>query len=158
MRGIQRWLIGIGCFAAGWLLPEPLRVAIPVAGNLALAVGFLATLRRGFVPMVTRFAAAERGSLDPPLTSYTRLLTKLWAAAFIGIAALVATVALFRDIRDALWPALAANGLAVATLVTGEFLYRCKRFPQYRHAPPWTMMRIAVNVMLRREKRADPAP
>jgi uncharacterized membrane protein len=125
-------------------LAQPLVFLPPVALNLGLAALFARTLKRGREPLISTFARAERGTLEPDLARYTRRLTALWVAFFVGAAAVSALLALLAT--PALWGWFVAvgNHVAVALLFTGEYLFRRWRFPQYRHASPLALAAIVV--------------
>ena len=114
-----------------WLLYVP-----PIAINLALGWLFGRTLARGRVPLITRFAMLERGTLSEELARYTRTLTWLWTLLFAG-AALASLVLALSGNRDAWWLFTnLVNYLLVAALFLGEFVYRRLRFRNYRHQSP----------------------
>jgi len=117
----------------------------PVAINIALALRFLVTLRRGREPIISRFARIERGTLEPDLASYTRTLTLVWVL-FFAVMALV-SVALSVPSPHAAWQLWngIGNWLCVALLLVGERVYRHARFPQYRHASLMRQLRVAMS-------------
>lgn len=125
-----------------WLLRQlapTLSYALPVAINLALATLFAVTLRTGRVPMIERFARAERGTLGPDLAAYARTLTGVWVAFFVSAAALALALAAWGNLRAWLAFTSAGNYLAALALFVGEYWYRRWRFPQYAHASPRRM-------------------
>ncbi|MBL9080123.1 MAG: hypothetical protein JNL08_21700 [Planctomycetes bacterium] len=75
--------------AAGLLL------AVPVVINAIFLVLFGASLRRGAVPMVERFARLQEAHLSPEQQAWCRLWTGIWCAFFVanGGTALVLAVA-----------------------------------------------------------------
>jgi uncharacterized membrane protein len=114
---------------------------LPVLVNLALCVVFAASLRRERDPLISRFARMEQATLTPELARYTRTLTAIWCGFFLLMAALSASLALWASF--ALWALFTnlVNYLLIAVLLLGEYGYRLRRFPHYRHAPPWQVLR-----------------
>jgi uncharacterized membrane protein len=121
---------------AQWLLYLP-----PIAINLALCWLFGRTLASGRVPLISRFAILEQGTLSDELAAYTRLLTWLWTLLFAG-AALASLLLALSGNRDA-WSLFTnlVNYLLVAALFLGEFAYRRLRFRNYRHQSPLQLLR-----------------
>jgi uncharacterized membrane protein len=140
------WLIVAIAIALGWHYAPPLLLyAPPAALNVAFGVFFGVTLAPGREPRIASFARLERGgTLPPDLARYTRRLTWLWAGFFFGSAAAGLLLAGFAPL--AVWSAFVnvVSYVAVAALFVGEYLYRKLRFPQYRHAPLATLVRIVV--------------
>jgi uncharacterized membrane protein len=136
--------LGIAVAAAlPWALRSvvpALAAALPVTINLALALGFAASLRRGREPLIARFARAERGVLPPDLAAYTRRLTWVWVGFFAVAAGVSALLWLRGDARAWLAFTMAGNYAAVAALFIGEYAYRRWRFRRYEHAPPLAML------------------
>lgn len=60
-----------------WLLALP-----PILINAGLMILFQRTLRRGSVPMISRFAAVWRGTLDARTRHYTLRATQAWVIFF----------------------------------------------------------------------------
>lgn len=124
---------------------QPFVYVPPVALNLGLAAVFARTLRSGREPLISTFARLERGTLEPDLERYTRTLTAVWVAFFVGAAALSAWLAVAAS--AAVWSGFVAvgNHVAAATLFLGEFAYRRWRFPQYGHASPFALAMIVAS-------------
>lgn len=126
-----------------WVLPneEWLLYVPPIAVNLGLCWLFGRTLARGRVPLISRFAMLEQGTLSAELVAYTRMLTWLWTLLFAGAALAALLLALSGD-RDA-WSLFTnlVNYVLVAALFLGEFAYRRLRFRNYRHQSPLQMLR-----------------
>ena len=116
---------------------------VPVAINLALAAVFAYTLRPGAVPMISRFARRERGTLEPELVGYTRGLTAGWVAFFVAMAAVAVALPLAGWTTAWLAFALVGNYVLIAAFLVAEYLYRRRRFAHLRHAPPRDMWRHA---------------
>jgi len=134
---------------AQWVLYAP-----PVLFNVTLAVVFGVSLRTGDEPFISRIARLERGEqLDHRLGGYTRRLTVVWTVFFIAMAAISIVLAAVASV--ATW-SLFANGFAyllIGVLFMGEWLYRRIRLSQYRHAPPWELVRIVARAGLRARER-----
>ena len=121
--------------------------ALPVVINLGLAAWFASTLRRGSRPMIARFAARERGTLEPELVGYTRRLTVVWVLFFVAMAGVAATLSLAGWTVAWLVFALVGNYVLIAALLVGEYHWRKRRFSHLRHAPPSQMWRHATDEM-----------
>jgi len=134
-------LLAAGSAAA---IARPLVFLPPVALNLGLAFAFGRTLRHGREPLISTFARLERGTLEPDLAAYTRSLTVGWVGFFVGAAALSAALAFATPF--AVWGGFVAvgNPFAVAAFFLGEFAFRKRRFPQYRHASPLALARLVA--------------
>jgi len=108
--------------ARGWVL------AVPVAINALLLAAFGATLRRGTMPMIERFARLQTGELTPEQQAWCRTWTAIWCLFFAlnGAAALALALA-----APLAWWTL-YNGLIayllMGTLFAGEWLLRRRRF------------------------------
>jgi uncharacterized membrane protein len=122
----------------------PLMFLPPIALNLGLALTFGRSLRRGDEPLISTFARAERGVLEPDLLKYTRSLTLTWTCFFVGAATLSGVLAAATPIAVWGWFVALGNTLAVAAFFVGEFAYRKWRFPQYQHASPLSLARIVA--------------
>lgn len=144
VRHPLRWLVppaaGVAVFWASppvaWLLFVP-----PIVINAMLAWLFGRTLVHGRVPLIARFAQIEQGTLSAELAIYTRTLTLLWTLLFIAAALLSFALAMSGH-RDA-WSLFTnfINYLLVGALFLGEFAYRRRRFPNYRHHSPLQLLR-----------------
>jgi uncharacterized membrane protein len=150
----SRWRrVGIGLLVAAPLVAlsatadfvRPLVFVPPVALNLGLAALFARSLNAGREPLISTFARAERGTLEPDLARYTRTLTVLWVAFFVGAAAASALLAIFATPASWGWFVGAGNYAAVALFVVGEYLFRRVRFRQYRHASPLALAAIVAS-------------
>lgn len=64
-----------------WLLSLP-----PILINAVLMIVFARTLRQGSVPMISRFAAIWRGTLDAKTRHYTLRATQAWVIFFAVMA------------------------------------------------------------------------
>ncbi|MEP7181069.1 MAG: hypothetical protein ABI886_02635 [Betaproteobacteria bacterium] len=122
----------------------PLVYLPPVVLNLGIAALFARTLGPGREPMISMFARAERGVLEPDLARYTRTLTMVWVAFFVGAAVLSAALA--ASAPPAVWGAWVAvgNQVAAGSLFVGEYLYRRSRFAHYRHASPLALAALVA--------------
>jgi uncharacterized membrane protein len=56
--------------------------------HVALALAFAATLRSGATPLITGLAATVHRQFTPAMRAYTRWLTGLWCAYFVGMVVL----------------------------------------------------------------------
>lgn len=146
----RAWLVGFAAVLSVALLapPQGLLYLPPVLLNVALAIVFGATLRPGAEPFIGRIARLERGeSLDSRLAAYSRRLTQVWTVFFVVMGVASAALA-FAPVH--IW-SLFTNGLAyvlIAALFLGEWLYRRVRLSEYRHAPPWALVRIVARAGL----------
>jgi uncharacterized membrane protein len=139
-----RWLVPPAAVVAvfwasppvAWLLFVP-----PIVINVMLAWLFGRTLVHGRVPLIERFAQIEQGALSAELAIYTRMLTWVWTLLFIAAALLSSALAMSGH-RDA-WSLFTnfINYLLVGALFLGEFAYRRRRFPNYRHHSPLQLLR-----------------
>ena len=106
--------------------------ATPVAANVVLLISFGATLRRGSVPMIERFARLQEPDLDASKQAWCRAWTKIWCAFFVANGAVALALAALADLRT--W-ALYNGGIAYAligALFALEWLLRRRRFPDLR--------------------------
>ena len=139
-------------FATFALAPQLLLFAPPVIINGLLASVFAASLRPGRKPLIGVFASLEHGELPNDLARHVRLITWCWALLLAAIA--LVSLAL------AAWAPMAAWSLftnvvgyvLIATLFTGEYLYRRVRFRHYSHAslPAFIRNVRRVNLFARR--------
>jgi len=138
-----RWLLPPAAAAASLLVAphEWILYAPPIAINLGLCWLFGRTLARRRVPLVSRFALLEQGTLSDEIASYTRALTWAWTLLFAGAAAASLLLALSGN-RDA-WSLFTnlVNYLLVAALFLGELAWRRLRYRGYRHASPLELLR-----------------
>jgi len=126
-------LVTVALFGlAGMLDSLGLVLLVPVAVNATLLAVFGATLRRGALPMIERFARLQESELTPAETEWCRLWTVLWCAFF---AANGATAALLAWLAPLAWWSL-YNGLLayvlIGALLLGEWILRVRRFPRAR--------------------------
>lgn len=119
-----------------WLATLP-----PVLVYSALLGVFANTLRPGRVPLISRFAQIEQGELSAELRTYTRRLTLIWCVFFAAMAALALGLAAWAP--PAVWSlhTFFVSYLLIALLFLGEYGYRRWRYPHYRHASPWALLR-----------------
>jgi len=145
-RGRIAWLVVTVAVVLGWhYAPRLLLYVPPAALNLAFGVFFAVTLAPGREPRIASFARLERGGeLPSDLARYTRRLTWIWTALFFVSAAVGLLLAAFAPLD--VWSTFVnvVSYMTVAALFVGEYLYRKLRFPQYRHAPLFTLVRIVV--------------
>lgn len=106
----------------------------PILLPASIAAVFLGTLRAGQVPLVTRMAAAERGTLPPELLVYTRRVTQAWAVLCVGLSLAALAFALFAPLP--LW-SLFTNIISyvlIGLMFVGEYAWRRLRFRHLPHA------------------------
>jgi uncharacterized membrane protein len=130
--------------AAGAAIAQPLVFVPPIVLNLGLAFLFGRSLRGAREPLISTFARVERGTLEPDLARYTRTLTGVWVAFFVGAAALSALLALTAPPALWAWFVAVGNQVAVALLFVGEYCFRRLHFPHYRHASPLALVAIVA--------------
>lgn len=114
---------------------------LPVLAYCALFILFASTLRPEHTPMISRFAQLEQGTLSTELRIYTRRLTVIWCAFFVAMAVLALVLAAWASERVWFLHTFVISYLLVALLFLGEFAYRRWRYPHYRHAAPWQLLR-----------------
>jgi uncharacterized membrane protein len=122
---------------------------LPVLAYCALFTLFAGTLRPGHVPLISRFARMEQGELTAELQSYTRRLTAVWCAFFAGMAFLALGLAAWAPSQVWYLHTFFFSYLLIAMLFLGEFAYRRWRYPHYRHASPWQLLRNILSHGLR---------
>ncbi len=132
----------------GWAAGQ-LSFVLPVVVYCALFAVFAGTLRPGRTPMISRFARMEQGELNEELSAYTRRLTAVWSAFFLGMAALAAGLAAWAPLQVWYVHTFFVSYALIAALFLGEYLYRRWRYPNYRHAPPWELLRNVIKQGLR---------
>ena len=99
--------------------------------HLALAWTFGITLREGSTPLITAMAQTLHRQFTPELRAYTRWLTGLWVAYFLGMVAVSVGVYLLAPWA---WWSLFGNlltPLAAIGLFVGEYIVRCRRHPEF---------------------------
>lgn len=126
-----------------------LATQLPVLVYCALLLFFASTLRPGRVPLISRFARMEQGELSAELHAYTRRLTLVWCVFFAAMAGLAMGVAAWAPLWVWSLHTFFFSYLLIAMLFLGEYVYRRWRYPHYRHASPWTLLRNVLNHGLR---------
>jgi uncharacterized membrane protein len=103
--------------------------------HLALGWSFAITLRPGSTPLISALARGLHTRLGqdftPALAHYTRLLTALWVAYFVGMVAVSALIFWLAP-----WPVWSVFGnlvtpLAAGALFVGEYLLRYRWHPEF---------------------------
>jgi uncharacterized membrane protein len=99
--------------------------------HLALALGFGMTLRAGATPLITGLAATVHQHFTPAMQAYTRWLTGLWCAYFLGMVLLSFALYLLAP-----WPAWSffcniLTPVFAVLLFVGEHLVRYWRHPDF---------------------------
>jgi uncharacterized membrane protein len=121
----------------------------PVLVYCALFTLFVGTLRPGRDPMISRFARMEQGELSAELRAYTRRLTVIWSTFFAGMAILALGLAAWAPMPVWFLHTFFISYLLIALLFLGEIAYRRWRYPHYRHASPWQLLRNILSHGLR---------
>lgn len=146
--GVLIWAIAAGGLGAGVLAaallaflggilvfsPRLLLFAPSVMINAAIAAVFAASLRPGYMPVISIFARLEHDELPPDLARHARLVTWFWALLLAAISIVSLVLAAWAPTE--IW-SLFANVVSyalIATLFTGEYLYRRLRFRHHSHA------------------------
>lgn len=140
--GILAPLLALAAVIAWRLDKAALLYLPPVAINLWFAILFGTSLRRGSIPLITRIARIERGTLEPELAAHARRLTAIWAGLFLGMATESFALAVFAPLALWSWFVNVWNYVFVAALFVGEYLYRRVRYARYRHASPLALLRL----------------
>ncbi len=108
--------------------------------HLALAWGFLITLRQGEKPLITLLAEGVHGRLGqafpPALAGYTRGVTQLWAGYFLGMV-LLSLLLYLRTPWD-WWSFFCTviTPLAAVLLFFAEHHWRYRRHPEFPRVTP----------------------
>ena len=97
----------------------------------ALAWAFGITLRPGSTPLITALAQGVHRDFTPALRDYTRWLTGLWVAYFLGMIVLSLLIYALAP-----WPWWSLYGnvltpLAAISLFVGEYVQRYRRHPEW---------------------------
>jgi uncharacterized membrane protein len=108
----------------------------PILVNLGLAGLFGHTLTNGGEALITRFARMEEPAPDSAVLIYTRRLTFVWTAFFLGMAGVSGCLAAFAPREAWVWFTAVGNYLCVAALFAIEYAYRQRRFPRKNHVSP----------------------
>lgn len=140
-------IAGAALAAAGVTLPlasgaegaRAVLAALPLAGNLALAWHFGATLRPGREALITRYCRAEHGEIPASLAGYARRLTVLWTFFFLAFCA--ANLAMLAGFGPPPGSSAVANLVLAATFFLGEHVVRGRLFPQFGPARPVRTLR-----------------
>lgn len=99
--------------------------------HLVLAWTFGFTLREGSTPLITAMAQTLHRNFTPELRAYTRWLTGLWVAYFLGM---VVLSVLIYALAPWQWWSLFGNlitPIAAVSLFVGEYLVRGHRHPEF---------------------------
>ncbi len=116
----------------------------PVVLPAMAAALFISTLRPGEVPLVTRMARAERGTLPLELVGYTRNVTLAWAGLLCAMTAAALLLALFAPLW--LW-SLFTNFVCYALMglmLVGEYAWRRLKFRHLPHSGLAAFVRMLV--------------
>lgn len=150
---IAAWLALAAAAAAAWqwsgsaALWWPLRL-VPVAFVALVAAAFARTLREGRVPLVTRIAAALRGTapaaLPPAEQGYARRVTLAWAVLLGALALADLWLALHATPEQWSWLANIGDYVVIAGFMALEFAWRRHRFPAQREGFAAFLRRMAA--------------
>ena len=116
--------------------------------HLALAWAFGSTLRAGSTPLITALAQSVHSRFTPELRDYTRWLTGLWVAYFLGM---VVLSLLLYALTPWAWWSLFCNllsPLAAGLLFVGEHGVRYWRHPEFE--------RVSLRSALQAYRRQGP--
>lgn len=116
--------------------------------HLVLAWTFGITLRKGSTPLITAMAMTLHRHFTPELRAYTRWLTGLWVAYFLGM---VVLSVLIYALAPWAWWSLFGNLLtpiAAVSLFVGEYFVRGHRHPEFE--------RVSLRNMLEAYRRQGP--
>ena len=99
--------------------------------HLALAWSFALTLRSGSTPLITAMAQRLHARFSPAMRDYTRGLTVLWVAYFLGM--VVLSLALYLLAPWSWWSVFCnlLTPLLAVLLFVGEHIVRYVRHPEF---------------------------
>jgi uncharacterized membrane protein len=146
-RAAARWLAllatlvaALVCIGLGWATPPAWSPKLLYLGqhagvHLVLGSWFGASLRRGQVPLVTRFAGSMH-HLTPAMQRYTRSVTVAWTVYF-GVIVLL-SLALFAWARFEIWTIFAnlVTPLSLVSMFAIEYLVRYHLHPDFERVGP----------------------
>lgn len=148
LRGVAATALAAGAAAALWVAhpgaAAAVLAALPLAGNLALAWHFGATLRPGHEPLITRYMRHELPDAPAGMLRYTRRLTFAWTVFFLAFCAVnAATLAGF---GPAPGPSGVVNLALAAALFLAEHRLRGALFPEVGPVRPSRTLRTIWQV------------
>jgi uncharacterized membrane protein len=116
--------------------------------HLALAWIFGSTLRAGGTPLISAMAQSVHERYTPEMQAYTRWLTGLWTAYFVGMVAVSALVYVLAP-----WPWWSLFGnvltpLMAAAVFLVEHLMRYRRHPEFE--------RLSIRAAIKAYRQHDP--
>ncbi len=119
--------------------------------HLALAWVFGSTLRAGSTPLISALAASVHTHFPPALQAYTRWLTALWTAYFLGMLLVSALVYALAP-----WPWWSIFGnlltpLAAVSVFLVEHVMRYRRHPDFERVS----IRVAINAYRRHSAQPE---
>jgi uncharacterized membrane protein len=122
--------------------------------HLALALGFGITLRQGATPLITGLAATVHRHFTPAMQAYTRWLTGLWCAYFLGM--VVLSLAIYLLAPWPLWSFFCnlLTPLFAVLLFVVEHVLRYRRHPDFERVS----MRAAFEAYQQSGKRSGKPP
>ena len=109
--------------------------------HATLAAMFGLTLRAGSTPLITILALRVHDTVTPAMRHYTRRLTQVWVAYFLGMMAISLTLYALDP-----WSAWSLfcnviTPLAVLALFAGELGWRRLRHPEFERVSPMRVLR-----------------
>ncbi len=118
--------------------------------HLALAYSFGVTLKAGSTPLISALAQRLHRDFSPALRDYTRRLTAVWVAYFLGM---VVLSALIYGLAPWPWWSLFCNVVTpalVVALFVGEHLVRYVQHPEFE--------RVSLRAALAAYRAMNPGP
>ncbi len=145
-------LLGLWQERALWLGHLGVAYLLEHAGSLSLlGLMFGGTLRRGQVPLVTRFAAGAHPAMSASLRAYTRGVTVAWTGFFGAMACTSALVFALRPLRDwALFASVWTPALVVLMFVA-EYAARMVLVAPAERSGPWEAVRAYLRYAAARD-------
>jgi uncharacterized membrane protein len=143
LAGVALWLLAVGTELAlgAWAFRQAGAqgaVLLAILLNGLVCLRFAVTLRRGGLPLITRYARADSAGLPAEGEAYTRRLTAIWTM-LLGLFAIAQAGPLL-----GLWSTRAVSlteAIACVALFLGEHVQRNRSLPQLGRATPWRTLR-----------------
>lgn len=140
--GLRGSAVALLCGVVG-LIALCSRGVVPVDGlyllqhagvQAGLGWWFGRTLVAGRQPLISALAARVHRGLTPDMAVYTRGVTRLWTAYFVGLAVL--SVLLFLLAPLSVWSVFAnlVSPVSALVLFVGEYVWRYRRHPEFERA------------------------
>lgn len=155
------WLMAAGAavFAAvSWTnvgVSANLALFTQSASYLLVAWIFGASLRAKRTPLIEAMAAVEHGgALPAELKPYTRRVTIFWTVLMGGMSVVAVFLGAFASQAAWSWFTNMISWLLIAAGYFGEYYYRLRRWPSYRHSGP---IQTLFNIIARAPEYFTPA-